>query len=123
MGTAIADLKRRLLALEERFWTGGVAFYEENLAADCLMVFPGAGVLTREGIIAGIARGARWRQVEMDDVRLVSLSDRAAILAYRATARREGQEGSYVALVSSAYVEQNGAWKLAFHHQSPIAPM
>jgi hypothetical protein len=114
-----ADLKRRLLAIEERFWTDGVEYYREQLASECLMLFPGAGMLTREAIIAGVAGGSRWRNVQIDDAHLVRLGQGSAVFAYRATARREGQAHDYIALVSSVYVEQDGAWKLAFHQQSP----
>ena len=116
------EIERQLIELERRFWTAGVEFYETHLATDCVMLFPGAGVLSREAAIAGVAGGGpRWRDIEMKDVRVVVLHDAAAILAYAAVARKDGSQAPYSALVGSVYASQDGAWKLAFHQQSPLA--
>ncbi|HSK09152.1 MAG TPA: DUF4440 domain-containing protein [Vicinamibacterales bacterium] len=83
---------RQLTALEKSFWLSGAEFYEQHLAEECLMLFPGVGALTRDAIVEGIRGGARWSEVEMSDVRVVRLGETAAILACAAAARREGLE-------------------------------
>lgn len=108
-----------LLSLEERFWTGDPAFYRENLTDDAVMVFPEpVGVLTRESAIEGIASGARWNEVGIREPGVMRVADGAALLTYRARARREGGR-PYSTLASSLYVERAGAWRLAFHQQTP----
>ena len=103
------ELRHQLLELERGFWTAGVEFYEERLARDCVMVFPGAGILSRDAVIAAIAAASRWVDVEMADVHVAPLGEGAAILAYAAEARRDGSANPYSALVSSACVRQHGS--------------
>jgi hypothetical protein len=57
--------------------------------------------------------------VSFEDVRWVQLTPEAIVLAYRASAQREGDSLRYSALASSAYVNSGGSWKLAFHQQTP----
>jgi hypothetical protein len=52
---------------------------------------------------------------------LLELSEDAAVITYKATAKRDGGE-RYLARASSAYVHDGGVWKLAFHQQTPVAP-
>lgn len=115
------SLERDLVRLEERFWKDGNDFYASNLEEDALLAFPKpVGVLTKDEAIASLAGAPRWSTVRFDDVRVVSLLDDAAVLVYEATARREGDAAPYTALVSTTYVNRDGAWKLAFHQQSPL---
>jgi hypothetical protein len=108
-----------LIALEEQFWKGDADFYRQRLTAEALTVFPDpVGVLGKEETVASIVQAPRWRDVEFTEVRAVMLATDAALLVYRATARRAGQV-TYVTRASSVYVRQNGAWTLAFHQQTP----
>lgn len=113
------DLLHHLLDIERRMWTDGAPFYRESLAPEVLMAFPGVGFLDRDQTIQGVEGGQRWARVEITDARLLELGPDAALLAYAAEAEREGQEGSYRALVGSVYVRSDDAWRLAFHQQSP----
>ena len=114
-------LKDHLLRLEREFWTQGPQFFDRNLAYAAIMVFPEpTGVLTRDQIVASLDRQERWSEVSFDGHRVLELSDRAAMLTYKATAKRRKDE-PYVALASSAYVRDGGTWKLAFHQQTPLA--
>lgn len=110
-----------LIALEEQFWKGDADFYRRGLTAEALMVFPApAGVLGKEETVASISQAPRWRDVEFTEVRAVTLAADAALLVYRATARR-AEEAPYVTRASSVYVRHEGAWALAFHQQTPAA--
>ncbi len=109
----------RLLELERAFWTAGGEFYEEHLASDCLMVFPGMGVLDRAAAIAGLGQGPRWSSVQVTDPRLVELAGDAAVLTYTAEAQRPGADAQYRARIVSAYTRRDGGWKLAFHQHAP----
>jgi hypothetical protein len=46
--------------------------------------------------------------------------DRAAVVSYKATAKRADGGEPYVVRASSAYVRDGAAWKLAIHQQTPI---
>jgi hypothetical protein len=71
--------------------------------------------------VAGtVTDGPRWRDLEMEAEGILQPISDVALLTYRASAVRGGEE-RYRALVSSAYVKRDGAWKLAFHQQTPLA--
>ena len=116
-------LEEQLLAIEEGFWTAGdrVHFFGEHMAGDAVMVFPApTGIMDEAAIIDSLEDGSRWAEVRIDEVDLVHVRDSAAVLAYRAEARQT--DGStYSAYAASVYVRQDdGAWRLAFHQQTPI---
>jgi hypothetical protein len=56
----------------------------------------------------------------LEDVRVVWLTDDSAVVRYRATARRDGDDTTYSALIGSVYVRRDATWKLAFHQQTPV---
>lgn len=114
-------LEDHLFRIEQKFWTQGSKFFDRNLAYAAIMVFPEpVGVLPREQILASLARQQRWTRVTFEEHRLLELSDRTALVTYKATARRDDGE-PYVVHASSAYVRDGGSWKLAFHQQTPVA--
>jgi hypothetical protein len=117
------SLEQELLAIEEGFWTDPdrVHYYGEHMAGDAVMVFPEpTGILDEAAIIETLEGGSAWAEVRIEDVDFVHLRDSGAILAYRAHARRDGGD-SYSAYAASVYVLQDdGAWRLAFHQQTPI---
>ena len=108
-----------LIALEEQFWKEDADFYRQRLTAEALMVFPDqVGVLGKEETVASISQAPRWRDIEFTEIKAVMLATDAALLVYRATARR-AEDGTYATRASSVYVRQHGAWTLAFHQQTP----
>lgn len=117
------SLQEELLVIEEGFWTASdrVHFFGEHMAGDAVMVFPEpTGILDEEAIIATLEGGAAWAEVSMEQVDLVHIRDSAAVLAYRAEARK-GDSDVYSAYAASVYVLQDdGFWRLAFHQQTPI---
>ena len=108
-----------LLAIERRFWTGDADFYRHNLDDRCLTAFTeAAGVAGKDEIADSVGAAKRWRDLEIDVRGLVEPTNDVAILTYQADATRQNGEPS--ALVSSGYVKRNGAWKMAFHQQTPL---
>lgn len=117
------DLKETLMALEQQFWEASsaadVKLIRGYLTDDALIagVF---GVLDKETMIAG-AKGQPpfvfW-QIE-DEPELLQLTENSAVVTYKATAQREGCE-PFIVQMSSTYINRNRAWKLAFHHQTPL---
>ena len=116
-------LEEELLALEQQFWTAPerVRFFSEHLAGDAVMVFPPpTGIFDEEAIMASLEDAPAWQSAQLDHATVVRLRDTAAVLVYRAEAERSGQ--SYSCYAASVYVRQDdGAWRLAFHQQTPIA--
>lgn len=47
------------------------------------------------------------------------LHEGCAVLAYRATARREGEE-PYTALCMSVYEDRDIGWRIVAHQQTPV---
>jgi hypothetical protein len=114
-------LEDHLFKLEEKFWTEGTDYYRRNLAYAAIMVFPEpAGVMVKDEIASSVDGKPRWSQVALEEHRLLELSDSAAVVTYKATARRADGGAQYVARASSAYVRDGAAWKLAFHQQTPV---
>lgn len=114
-------LQDDLLSIEEELWTGGAEAYLENLDDDCLVAFTEmAGVSTREQIAGTVEDGDRWRDLALELEDFLRPTDTVALLTYRADAVR-GSGEPYRALVSSGYVNRDGAWKMVFHQQTPLA--
>jgi hypothetical protein len=110
-----------LYEIEKNFWTGDAQYYRQNLAEKCMVVFTEmAGLKNREEVAAMITDPQRWQDLKLKDRNVVELADGAVLLSYRASAKRANGQ-PYEALVSSAYVKENGRWKMAFHQQTPIA--
>lgn len=114
-----------LLDLEHRGWEAlsksgeaAAAFYDEVLADEVLMLFPGGMVMDdRDEIIASMS-GPPWESYEITAEWAIPLGEDAAVVAYRAVAVRQGDQ--YEALFNSTYVRTGESWKLAFHQQTPV---
>ena len=91
------------------------------MAGDAVMIFPPpAGIMDEAAIIESLGDDAPWSGVRIDEVDLVHVRDSAAVLAYRAEARRRDGE-TYSAYAGSVYVcQDDGDWRLAYHQQTPI---
>ena len=81
---------------------------------------PCSGIEVRDGpaILDGLDGVPRWVSVEMDDRAEIQRGD-TLVLAYRATARREGA-APYAAFCSSTYLRAGKDWELIAHQQTPI---
>lgn len=113
------DPTETVLDLEERFWRGDDAFYDDHLTDDAVMVFAEPiGVLSRAETIQSIADSQRWTDVQFEELRVTELADDVVVLTYHATAVR-GDEPPYATLASSVYVADGTSWRLAHHQQTP----
>lgn len=113
-----------LVELEREAWaalsTEGAAapFYDDLLAKDVLMLLPGGTVIDDRTQVVDSMSGTPWSSFELADERVIDLTEDSAVVAYRATAVREGHE--YSALFNSTYVREDGEWRLALHQQTPV---
>lgn len=105
-------------ALEERFWLGGAAVFEQMLDNGCVMAFPGMGVIRRAEILKGLAGAPRWLSVGMSE-RVIGRAGSVIVLGYRAEARRKDQP-VYRCLCTSTYRMDGAAWRLVQHQQTPV---
>ena len=118
------DLQDTLLQREREGWRASGAldgdWYRKNCTNDALFVLPGM-VLDREQCADAIAKNdVSWVDYAIEDARLVLLGSDSAVLTYRCSARREGDNAPFMALISSAYVQRDDSWLLAFHQQTPL---
>jgi hypothetical protein len=120
----VNEFTEHLIDIERKLWTNNAVFYKDNLTEDCLLVFPETGVITRDIAVDAILKeneeGRRWAEVHFDEIRRLRLADDIALLTYRVKAKWEHGKSAITALASSLYVKRFGAWKLAFHQQTPI---
>ncbi len=115
-----------LIELEEQGWQAlstegdaGKEFYSSVLSNDALMLFPGGMLIDgKEKILESLA-AQPWKSYQIDNPRVISLSENIGVLVYRVTAQRESSD-PYVALISSTYVLSDGTWKLVLHQQTPV---
>ena len=114
-----------LIELEHSAWQAltesgeaAVAFYDQVLATDVLMLFPGGMVIDDRAQVVDSMRGADWDSFQLSDERVLELGDDSAVVAYRAHATRGGTD--YDALLNSTYVRENGSWRLTLHQHTPV---
>lgn len=80
--------------LERRGWTAlsgpdGANFYEDLMADEGLMVFPGL-TLDRAATLRAIAAERPWSSHRLEDMRVLDAGE-TAIVTYHATSQREGE--------------------------------
>lgn len=121
----MATVTRELIELERAGWdalsdSGDAAtrYYDEVLADDVLIIMPGGMVIDDRQQVVDSMGGAAWSRYELQDERVLELDDDTAVVAYRGTATRGGED--YEALFNSTYVRKDGDWKLALHQQTPV---
>ena len=114
-----------LVELERSAWQAlassgedAAAFYERVLADRVLMLLPGGLVIDDRAQVIDSMRGAPWDEFDLSGERVVPLGDDSAVVAYQARARRG--DTTYEALLTSTYVREDGAWRLALHQQTPL---
>lgn len=117
----MTDLAAELEALERQGWEAlsgpdGAAFYEDAMADDGLMVFPGM-VMNKAEALAAIRAAPPWRRFELTDLRTV-VAGGTGMVVYTANAERDPGT-TYIATMTSVYARRGGRWLLLLHQQSP----
>ncbi|WP_245904229.1 hypothetical protein [Roseicyclus mahoneyensis] len=108
-----------LWATEELFWTQGADSARAMTAKGAVFVFPyPVGILQGDRIWREDLVAQRWRSVEFSE-RCDSRERNIAVLAYRASALREGEPG-YEAYCTSSYLNDDGTWLRIMHQQTPL---
>lgn len=117
------DLLSELLAAEGAVWEALVAGDPDAdtalLAPDFLGVYP-SGYSDRTGHAAQLAAGPTVSGYTLSDPRVLRLGPDHALLAYRATYERPGQEGRPEAMyVSSVWRREGAGWINVFSMDAP----
>ena len=118
----MSSFATELEALERRGWNAlsgrdGATFYQDLMAEDGLMIFPGA-ILDKAASIRAIAAAEPWGSFELSEVRVIAPTADTGAVSYRAEARRDNDQ-PYRALMSSFYARREGRWRLLLHQQTP----
>lgn len=104
-------------ALEERLWLEGAGVYDTLLDPECLMAFPGMGVMRAANVLDSLKGAPRWSSVEMTSRMVGRPSDAVLVLGYAADGCREGAP-PYRCLCTSTYRRDEADWKLVQHQQT-----
>ncbi len=115
-----------LIELERSAWRAlgssgdaAVRFFTEVLADDVLMLLPGGLVIDDRTQALDAMTDAPWSWFELSDERVFEVNDACAVVAYRASARRDDRD-EYNAVFNSTYVRVGSSWRLALHQQTPL---
>jgi len=118
------QLAPQLIDIEQKLWTNDPVLYRNSFIEEALLIFPETGMITRDAAIDAIlmenVENRRWAEVQFSAVRSLRLADNVILLTYKAAARWAHEESPNLVFASSVYVERDGAWKLAFHQQTPL---
>ena len=114
-----------LLELEHQGWQSlcdgtGADFYGQLMTDDGVMVLAHGQVLSKQEVIDSLGEAPPWQTYEIDEERLIRLTESAAALVYRGRASRAGPQPVFAALMSSVYVRRGQGWALALYQQTPI---
>ncbi len=104
-------------AFEERFWLEGSSIYDGLLDPECLMAFPGMGVMRAADILESLKGAPRWASVEMTGRTVGRPGDALIVLGYTAEGRRNGA-APYRSFCTSTYRTDGGTWRLVQHQQT-----
>ncbi|MDG3042770.1 hypothetical protein [Roseicyclus marinus] len=109
-----------LWATEEQFWTQGADSARTMTAKGAVFVFPyPIGILQGDRIWREDLVAQRWRSVEFSE-RCFSREKDIVVLAYRASAERQGQP-VYETYCTSSYLNDGEAWLRILHQQTPVS--
>ncbi|WP_221583605.1 nuclear transport factor 2 family protein [Microbacterium sp. G2-8] len=113
-----------LLDLEHQGWASlcngtGADFYGRIMTAEGVMVLAHGQRFDRQAVIDSLDQAPTWTSYEIADERVIHAGADHAILSYIGCGYRDG-EPPFAALMSSVYVRQDGAWRLALYQQTPV---
>ncbi|MDQ0324336.1 hypothetical protein J2R99_000185 [Rhodopseudomonas julia] len=104
---------------EKRFWLEGSEAFDALMDDECLMVFPGMGVMPAMETRDALRHAPRWSSVDFADCKIARPDADTLVLAYKAEGHRDG-DAPYRAYCSSTYRCHDHRWKLVQHQQTPL---
>jgi hypothetical protein len=110
----------RVWSFEKSLWTGDAEHYRHLIDEECVMVVPTPPfVLQGHEAIEAVAATPRWDDVEISDGRIVRPQEGLIVVAYTASAYKEGSS-DYSAHCTSSYRRlAHDEWRVVQHQQTP----
>ncbi|MES2712313.1 MAG: nuclear transport factor 2 family protein [Pseudomonadota bacterium] len=106
--------------LEESLWTGDAQRYHELVGDDCVMVLPAAPfIMSGEEAIEAVASTPRWSGVRFSEERSAQPREDVVVIAYRATAEREGADAYEAYCTTTWHRVSDQDWRVVQHQQLP----
>ncbi|MEN3950513.1 nuclear transport factor 2 family protein [Iodidimonas sp. SYSU 1G8] len=119
------SLHDQLLTIERTFWRSDPDAYRTAVIEEAMFVFAETGAIGRSAALDALehalASDRAWDKADIRDATTLQLDQNAALLTYKAAARRKNETASTVVLATSVYVRRGEDWKLAFHQQTPVS--
>lgn len=120
--TAQDRLMKALVGCETAVWealvAGDAVADAAALSADFLGVYPD-GFAGKDSHLAQLANGPTVARYQLSDIRVMPLGSDHALLAYRATYQRVGQNAWEAMFVSSIWQRQGAGWTNIFSQDTP----
>lgn len=101
---------------EEAWWTMGAGEAWRRMHPSCVLVLP-EGLRQGSEVLAWLNGGPRFAKAWLTE-RLMVETEECVVLAYRATATRQG--GDAEALCSSTWVRHKDDWQLIQHQRTAV---
>ena len=125
--SAQENLEAKLVTIEKSLWegwkNGDAKPFEKDLTADSMNI-SATGITTGKAQVIKDMMSAHCKvtSYSLADVKLHQLSKDSAMLTYKASqdAVCDGKKIPDEVYASSVYVNQNGAWKAASYHETPV---
>jgi len=119
----MSDATDEVLALEQGFWTRAddPQYFRDHIADGGLTVLEPLGFVEKPQAVEMTA-DRPWADVEMLDVHVRQVTPDCIIVAYHGRGDRGGDEAPYTGSIASAYVRQDGRWRLALSAHQPWTP-
>lgn len=116
-----------LVGLEQSLWeawkNGESGPFEESLTEDTINYSGGELTIGKAGVIEDIAGGTcEVESYSLDEIRVAYPAEGTAMLTYTASQAGvcDGQAIPSRVFATSLYVMQDGSWKAAYYHETPI---
>ena len=126
--SAQENLEAKLVTIEKSLWEGwknkDAKPFEKDLTADSVNITATGITMGKAQIIKDTTSSdCKVTSYSLTDVKVHQLSKDAALLTYKASqdAVCKGKKIPDEVYASAVYVNQNGAWKAASYHETPVA--
>lgn len=116
------NLVQELSRIERALWTNDVEVYGRTFLPEAVIIFPEIGRIDLGFALDALreenAASHRWAEVDLQDVRVLTIAPDVTLLHYEVTARWNCEQEAETALCATLYVKRDGAWRVAFHQQT-----
>jgi len=112
------------LELEYACWdaivAGTATEFLDRVMTDEAVLLLADNALRRKEILEYYRSTPPWRAHRLENLRLVELTDAAAVVTYTARLHRSDSGVSEVLACTSVYVLDDGSWRRSFHEQGAL---